>query len=167
MVKLMDLLFEQKGLLSKREKILINRYLRSSYGDKEGDLSSHEVKVEFSDKYRGDDAKNAPHFKKGPAKGLPMINKDGHSRVLKYKGEDIFWEKKGSFSYPKDIIASLKKIDKGETPNVPRYNGGFALVKDKPYDAKLKAILAHAASKTVKGHWVEETPLSMIKKLAK
>ena len=78
-------------------------------------------------------------------------------------GRILFWEKKGSFSYPKDIIASLK----GERLDTPRYNGGFALVKDKPYDAKLKAVLAHAASKTVKGHWVEETPLSMIKKLAK
>ena len=163
----MDLLNEQKRLLSRREKILISKYLRNGYGDKEGDLSSHEVKVGFNFDYRGEDAKNAPHFKKGPAKGLPMINEDGYSRVLRYKGEDIFWEKKGSFTYPKDIIASLKIIDKGGVPNPPRYNGGFALVKDKPYDAKLKAVLAHAASQTVKSHWVEETPLSMIKKLAK
>ena len=167
MVKLMDLLIEQKGLLSRREKILINTYLRNGHGDKEGDLSSHEVKVGFNYDYRGEDAAKTPLFKKGPAKGIPIINEDGYSRVLRYKGEDIFWEKKGSFSYPKDIIASLKKIDKGETPNIQRYNGGFALVKDKPYDAKLKAILAHAASQTVKRHWVDQTPLSMIKKLAK
>ena len=167
MIKLKDLILEKKGLLSNAEKILINRYLRSSYGDKEGDLSSHLVKVDYTEDFVAGNSHKAPHFKKGPAKGLPMMNKDGHSRVLRYKGEDIFWEKDGMFSYPKDIIASLKKIDKGETPNVQRYNGGFALVKDKPYDAKLKAVLAHAASKTVKGHWVEETPLSMIKKLGK
>ena len=104
MVKLMDLLIEQKGLLSRREKILISKYLRNGYGDKEGDLSSHEVKVGFNFDYRGEDAKNAPHFKKGPAKGLPMINQDGHSRVLRYKGEDIFWEKKDRFHIQKILL---------------------------------------------------------------
>ena len=166
----MDLLFEQKGLLSRREKILIQRYLRNGYGDKEGDLSSHEVKVGFNYDYRGEDAAKTPLIKKGPGKGIPMVNEDGYSRVLRYKGEDIFWEKKGTWNYPKDRIAFQKKLDKGQgalASDVPQHDGGYVLVKDKPYDAKLKAVLAHAASKTVKGHWVDQTPLSMIKKLAK
>ena len=175
MIKLKDLLLEKKGLLSNAEKILINRYLRSSYGDKEGDLSSHLVKVDYTEDFVADNSHKAPHFKKGPAKGLPMMNKDGHSRVLRYKGEDIFWEKDGMFSYPKDIVAFIKAHDREAKkknydyrhPPIERYNGGYALVKDKPYDDKLKAVLAHAASKTVKGHWVEETPLSTIKKLGK
>ena len=98
------------------------------------------------------------------------MNKDGYSRVLRYKGEDIFWEKDGPFVYPKDIVAFLKKSKDWRTAKhtpLTRYNGGFALVKDKPYDDKLKAVLAHAASKTVKGHWVDETPLATIKKLGK
>ena len=161
---------EKKGLLSKDEKIIIDSYLRSSHGKKAGDLSSHLVEVEFTEDYRSDNAKNAPHFKKGPAKGLPIMNKDGYSRVLRYKGEDIFWEKDGPFVYPKDIVSMLKKAKNWRTAKhetLKRYNGGFVLVKDKPYDDKLKAVLAHAASKTVKGHWVEETPLSTIKKLGK
>ena len=170
MIKLKDLLLEKKGLLSNAEKILINRYLRNGYGDKEGDLSSHLVKVDYTEDFVADNSHKAPHFKKGPAKGLPMMNKDGHSRVLRYKGEDIFWEKDGPFVYPKDIVSMLKKAKNWRTAKhetLKRYNGGYALVKDKPYDAKLKAVLAHAASKTVKGHWVEETPLSTIKKLGK
>ena len=170
MIKLKDLILEKKGLLSKDEKIVIESYLRSSHGKKAGDLSSHLVEVEFSDDYRSDNAKKAPHFKKGPAKGLPMMNKDGYSRVLRYKGEDIFWEKDGPFVYPKDIVAFLKKTKdfrNAKHQTLTRYNGGYALVKDKPYDAKLKAVLAHAGSKTVKGHWVEETPLSTIKKLGR
>ena len=170
MIKLKDLILEKKGLLSKDEKIVIESYLRSSHGKKAGDLSSHLVEVGYSEDYRSDKAKNAPHFKKGPAKGLPMINKDGYSRVLRYKGEDIFWEKDGPFVYPKDIVSMLKKAKNWRTAKhevLKRYNGGFVLVKDKPYDDKLKAVLAHAASKTVKGHWVEETPLATIKKLGK
>ena len=171
MVKLMDLIVEKTSkLLSNDEKVLINKYLRSGHGNKAGDLSSHLVEVGYSEDYKSTNAKNAPHFKKGPAKGLPMINKDGYSRVLRYKGEDIFWEKDGPFVYPKDIVSMLKKAKNWRTAKhevLKRYNGGFALVKDKPYDAKLKAVLAHAASKTVKGHWVEETPLSTIKKLGK
>ena len=165
MVKLMDLIVEKTSkLLSNDEKVLINKYLRSGHGNKAGDLSSHLVEVGFSEDYSSDNAKKAPHFKKGPAKGLPIMNKDGYSRVLRYKGEDIFWEKDGPFVYPKDIVAFLKK---NQNKTLTRYKGGFALIKDKPYDAKLKAVLAHAASKTVKGHWVEETPLSTIKKLGK
>ena len=166
----MDLLIEQKGLLSRREKILINTYLRNGHGDKEGDLSSHEVKVGFNYDYRGEDAAKTPLFKKGPAKGIPIINEDGYSRVLRYKGEDIFWQKKGTWQYPKDRIAFQKKIDKGQrvqSSDLPEHDDGYVLVKDKPYDAKLKAVLAHAASQTVKRHWVDQTPLSMIKKLAK
>ena len=63
-----------------------------------------------------------------------------------------------------------KKIDKGQrvqSSDLPEHDDGYVLVKDKPYDAKLKAVLAHAASQTVKRHWVDQTPLSMIKKLAK
>ena len=164
MIKLKDLIVENKGLLSKDEKIVINSYLRSDTSKKAGDLSNHLVEVGFSEDYTSDKAKNAPHFKTGPAKGLPMMNRDGYSRVLRYKGEDIFWEKDGPFVYPKDIVAFLKN---NQNKTLTRYNGGFALIKDKPYDPKLKAVLAHAASQTVKGHWVEETPLALIKKLGK
>ena len=164
MIKLKDLIMENKGLLSKDEKIVINSYLRSDHSKKAGDLSNHLVEVDFSEDYKSTKAKNAPHFKTGPAKGLPMINRDGYSRVLRYKGEDIFWEKDGPFVYPKDIVAFLKN---NQNRTLTRYKGGFALIKDKPYDPKLKAVLAHAASQTVKGHWVEETPLSLIKKLGK
>jgi len=164
MIKLKDLIMENKGLLSKDEKIVINSYLRSDHSKKAGDLSNHLVEVDFSEDYKSTKAKNAPHFKTGPAKGLPMINRDGYSRVLRYKGEDIFWEKDGPFVYPKDIVAFLKN---NQNKTLTRYKGGFALIKDKPYDPKLKAVLAHAASQTVKGHWVEETPLSLIKKLGK
>ena len=164
MIKLKDLIMENKGLLSKDEKIVINSYLRSDHSKKAGDLSNHLVEVEFSEDYKSTKAKNAPHFKTGPAKGLPMINRDGYSRVLRYKGEDIFWEKDGPFVYPKDIVAFLKN---NQNKTLTRYKGGFALIKDKPYDPKLKAVLAHAASQTVKGHWVEETPLALIKKLGK
>ena len=123
MIKLKDLILEKKGLLSKDEKIVIESYLRSSYGKKAGDLSSHLVEVEFSEDYRSDNAKNSLiEFSVGTA---------------------------------------------GTNQTLTRYNGGYALVKDKPYDAKLKAVLAHAGSKTVKGHWVEETPLSTIKKLGR
>ena len=170
MIKLKDLIMENKGLLSKDEKIVINSYLRSDHSKKAGDLSNHLVEVDFSEDYKSTKAKNAPHFKTGPAKGLPMINRDGYSRVLRYKGEDIFWEKDGPFVYPKDIVAFLKKTKDWRNSKhqlLTRYKGGFALVKDKPYDAKLKAVLAHAASQTVKGHWVEETPLALIKKLGK
>ena len=171
MVKLMDLIVEKKGLLSRDEKILINTYLRSGHGDKAGDLSSHLIKVPFADKYKSTNAKKTPVFKSGPAKGLPMTQKDGYSRVLKYKGQNIFFEKDGMYVYPKDILDFLNhaktKDDNESYKPIERHRGGFALVKDKPYDAKLKAVLAHTASKTVKGHWVQETPLSLIKKLGK
>ena len=52
MIKLKDLIMEKKVLLSRDEKIVINKYFRSSYGDKAGDLSTHEVKVGYSDDYR-------------------------------------------------------------------------------------------------------------------
>ena len=163
----MDLIVEIKGLLSRDEKILINRYLRSSYGDKEGDLESKLIKVPFTDKYSGRNAKKHPVFKSGPAKGLPMTNKDGMSRVLKYKGQNIFFEKDGTYVYPQDVVNFLNRDFDDEYKPLERHNGGFALVKDKPYDAKLKAVLAHAAKQTVKSHWVQETPLSTIKKLGK
>ena len=156
---------EKKVLLSRDEKIVINRYFRSSYGDKAGDLSTHEVKVGYSYDYRADDAARTPLIKKGPGKGIPMVNEDGYSRVLRYKGEDIFWEKKGRWSYPKDILAATKSTK--ALKNLPIHLDGFVLVKDKPYDDKLKAVLAHAASQTVKRDWVDQTPLSMIKKLGR
>ena len=168
MIKLKDLIMEKKRLLSRDEKIVINRYFRSSYGDKAGDLSTHEVKVGYTYDYRADDAARTPLIKKGPGKGIPMVNEDGYSTVLRYKGEDIFWEKKGRWSYPKDILAMVKKLKKGSTKiDTPRHSDGFVLVKDKPYDDKLKAVLAHAASQTVKRDWVDQTPLSMIKKLGR
>ena len=45
-----------------------------------------------------------------------------------------------------------------------RYNGGLALVGSGPYERKLRIALGFIASKTVKQHWVEETPLRDIKK---
>ena len=96
-----------------------------------------------------------------------MTNKDGMSRVLKYKGQNIFFEKDGTYVYPQDVVNFLNRDFDDEYKPLERHNGGFALVKDKPYDAKLKAVLAHAAKQTVKSHWVQETPLSTIKKLGK
>ena len=67
-----------------------------------------------------------------------------------------------------DFLNHAKTKDDNESYKpIERHRGGYALVKDKPYDAKLKAVLAHAAKQTVKGHWVQETPLSLIKKLGK
>ena len=93
------------------------------------------------------------------AKGLPQTERTGRAKALFYKGKEIMRHKEGPFFYPQHQVKNFgKRVSE-------RYNGGIALVADKPYDRKLRIALGFFATKTVAGHWVDETPLKDIKKI--
>ena len=166
MVKLMDLIVEKINYnkeLSRDERLLLQKFQRGAVGNKAGDFETKDIDVPLDSEYKGDmeKLKKTPVWKSGPAKGLPQTERTGRAKALFYKGKEIMRHKEGPFFYPQDLVKNFgKKVSE-------RYNGGIALVADKPYDRKLRIALGFVATKTVKQHWVEETPLSMIKKLAK
>jgi hypothetical protein len=161
MIKLIDLIVEKLNYnkeLSSDERVLLQSFTRGRTGKKVGDFESKDINVPLISKHTGDieKIKKSPVWKSGPAKGLPQTERTGYTSALFYKGKEILRHKEGPFMYPKDIVKSSPATS---------YNGGLALVADKPYERKLRIALGFIASKTVKGHWVDETPLGTIKKV--
>ena len=163
MVKLMDLIVEKINYnkeLTKDERILLQSFQRGAVGKKAGDFETKDIDVPLKSEYIGslDKIKKTPVWKSGPAKGLPQTERTGRAKALFYKGKEIMRHKEGPFYYPQDLVKNFgKRVSE-------RYNGGIALVASGPYERKLRIALGFFATKTVKGHWVDETPLRDIKK---
>ena len=167
MIKLKDLIVEKVDYnkeLTNDEQVLLSAFARSGRAKKVGDFESKDIDVPLDSEYTGHIKKIAktPVWKSGPSKGLPQTERTGRAAALFYKGKEIIRIKEGPFQYPKDVVKShnAKKYMPAE-----RYNGGLALVASGPYERKLRIALGFIASKTVKGHWVDETPLRTIKKV--
>jgi len=170
MIKLMGLIDKKLVLekvnynkeLTDDERVLLSAFARSGREKKVGDFEAKEIDVPLESEYRGHrKIAKTPIWKSGPAKGLPQTERTGRTTALFYKGKEILRIKEGPFAYPKDLVKMLNS-DKYEPAK--RYNGGLALVGSGPYERKLRVALGFIASKTVKQHWVEETPLRDIKK---
>ncbi len=164
MIKLKDLLVEKINYnkeLSRDERLLLQKFQRGSVGNKAGDFETKEIDVPLKSEYTGDieKIKKTPVWKSGPAKGLPQTERTGRAEALFYQGKEIMRHKEGPFYYPQDQVKNFgKRVSE-------RYNGGIALVADKPYDRKLRIALGFFATITVAAHWVDETPLKDIKKI--
>ena len=164
MIKLKDLLVEKINYnkeLSRDERLLLQKFQRGSVGNKAGDFETKEIDVPLKSEYTGDieKIKKTPVWKSGPAKGLPQTERTGRAEALFYQGKEIMRHKEGPFYYPQDQVKNFgKRVS-------DRYNGGIALVADKPYDRKLRIALGFFATITVAAHWVDETPLKDIKKI--
>ena len=164
MIKLKNLLVEKINYnkeLSRDERLLLQKFQRGAVGNKAGDFETKDIDVPLESEYKGDiqKIKKTPVWKSGPAKGLPQTERTGRAKALFYKGKEIMRHKEGPFYYPQDLVKNFgKKVSE-------RYNGGIALVADKPYDRKLRIALGFFATKTVAAHWVDETPLKDIKKI--
>ena len=166
----MDLIVEKLNYnkeLSSDERVLLQSFARGRTGKKAGDFESKDINVPLASKHTGDieKIKKSPVWKSGPAKGLPQTERTGYTSALFYKGKEILRHKEGPFMYPKDFVDRHNAKGDDKYKSVPSYNGGLALVADKPYERKLRIALGFIASKTVKGHWVDETPLRTIKKV--